>query len=78
MHLTATSGKYKWVFDRNFNINRAEASNVNKKANIERNWTWLWILLGALLVLLIFLLAFFIGRRSANKKKANSSHTEKD
>lgn len=78
MHLVATSGKYKWVFDRDFNITRSAAAKVNKKANIERNWTWLWILLGGLLVLLVFILAFFIGRHSANKKATQDSRSEKD
>ncbi|KRM96144.1 hypothetical protein FC19_GL001217 [Liquorilactobacillus aquaticus DSM 21051] len=78
MHVIATSGKYKWIFDRNFTITRSDAGKINKKANINRNWTWLWILLGVLLVLLVFMLAFFIGRRSANKKSTEDSLTAKE
>ncbi|KRN28917.1 cell surface protein [Lactobacillus selangorensis] len=75
LHLVATSGTKKWVFNRNFTITQAKAAKYNKKAvNLKKNYLWLWITLGILLLLLLLALVYYLGRRQGNHQGKHSEN----
>ncbi|MDR1773312.1 MAG: DUF916 and DUF3324 domain-containing protein [Clostridioides sp.] len=67
MHLIATSGKYKWEFNKEFEITSAEASQFNKSDVDIEDYTWIYLLAGAVLVLLIIL--FFVWKKKKKDKE---------
>lgn len=68
LHLVATSGHYKWVFNRNFTITATQAKKVNQHAIIKHNYLWLWIALGILLLALLLWLVYRLGQRNSKQK----------
>lgn len=64
LKLVAQNKGHKWEFSKDFTISGEEEQTLNKKAvGIKKDYTWLWILLGALLFILLLILAFLLGRR---------------
>lgn len=66
VHLVATAGKQRWVFDRHFTISRKAATKAN--AETPRDWRWLWWLLLLLLILVVIWVAYRLGKHQAAKK----------
>ncbi|MBC1651007.1 DUF916 and DUF3324 domain-containing protein [Listeria booriae] len=65
MEMVARSGEQVWRWTEYFTISGKDADSFNDKAvEIEKDYTWLYILLGSLLALLILLFVFLLGRKS--------------
>lgn len=63
---------YKWVFEKDFNVEGNVAKELNAKdVTIETNDTWLYILIGILIVFAIFLF-LFLKRRKRQEEEKNS------
>ncbi|EUJ37676.1 putative cell wall protein with a C-terminal hydrophobic motif [Listeria weihenstephanensis FSL R9-0317] len=70
MDMIATSGKQVWQWSEYFTIHDDTAKKLNDKAlDIEPDYTWLYIVAGSLLALLILLLVFLWGRKSKKKEE---------
>ncbi|BDR57292.1 DUF3324 domain-containing protein [Xylocopilactobacillus apis] len=63
--------KQKWNISREFTITKAQADQINRKnPKYKTDYTWLFIIIGILIVLLIiflFWLVFTLGRKKTNK-----------
>ncbi|MDQ7937011.1 DUF916 and DUF3324 domain-containing protein [Lactiplantibacillus sp. WILCCON 0030] len=68
LHLVATSGSQRWVFNRQFTVTKAAADHAN--AETPRDWHWLWWLLLIIIILLVIWLAYRFGKHQAAKKSA--------
>lgn len=69
MHVVASSGKHRWEFDKDFTISGEKAQELNKKdVSIKHNSSWLYILLGLLLLVLAFCLLLFVLWKKRKKK----------
>ena len=66
LHLVATAGGQRWVFDQQFTISRTAANKAN--AETPRNLQWLWWLLLVIVILLVIWFAYRIGKHQAKKK----------
>lgn len=64
LKLVAQNKSHKWEFSKDFTISGEEEQTLNEKAvGIKKDYTWLWILLGALLFIALLILAFLLGKR---------------
>lgn len=68
LHLVAKSGVKKWTFNRTFTITNAQAKKANKHAHIKKSYL-IWYILAAILLLLLLIFAFWLGKRSSKSKK---------
>lgn len=69
LHATAAEGK--WDFSKDFTISSEDAKKYNKKdVSIKEDNTWIYILIGIVLVLLIFITVMLLIR---NKKKKEAA-----
>lgn len=66
LHLVAKSGSQKWTLNRTFTVSKDQAAKANKHAHIKKSYT-LWIVLAVLLILLLLILAYWLGRRGSKK-----------
>ncbi|KGL38793.1 cell surface protein [Listeria newyorkensis] len=65
LDMIATSGEKFWKWSEYFTIDGKTADDLNETAlDIEKDYTWLYIIGGSILALLILLLVFLLGRRS--------------
>lgn len=65
LDMIATSGEKIWQWSEYFTIDGKTADDLNKTAlDIEKDYTWLYIIGVSILALLILLLVFLLGRRS--------------
>ena len=62
----------KWVFDKDFTITKERAEAVNKDSVIEKNYTWIWILVGVLLILLLLYGIYRWGKRQGSKQQTSN------
>ncbi|MBF2361878.1 DUF916 and DUF3324 domain-containing protein [Listeria marthii] len=70
LHLIARNADDKWEWTEEFTITSDEAKKANKVAlGLEKDYTWLYITGGVLLLLLILTATYFIGRRAAKKNQ---------
>nr|WP_269108592.1 DUF3324 domain-containing protein [Lacticaseibacillus saniviri] len=76
LHGTGSTGGQSWKFTRNFTISAAEADQLNQEAGFKPDYTWLWITIAILVLIILGLLIYWLGRRS-NKKK-NSANEEEE
>ncbi|WP_239256755.1 DUF916 and DUF3324 domain-containing protein [Listeria ilorinensis] len=71
LKMIATDGEQTWKWDETFTIDRADAKKYNDQAvGLEKDYTWLYITLGILGLVLLLLIVFLLGRRSSKKKEA--------
>lgn len=74
LKLVAQNKGHRWAFTKDFTIAASEAKKLNKKAvGIKKDYTWLYILIGILLFVLLLILAFLLGRRQRNDEKPQDS-----
>lgn len=66
LHLVATAGSQRWVFNRHFTISRSAAAKAN--AETPHDWRWLWWSLLMIVILLILWLTYRFGKHQAEKK----------
>ncbi|BDR59610.1 hypothetical protein XA3_20510 [Xylocopilactobacillus apicola] len=66
---TPVSKKYDFKMEKDFTITSAQSAQLNRQMGIKPNYTWLWITLGVLGVLLLILAVWYLARRT---KKKNS------
>ncbi len=84
LEMTATDGEHSWKWEEKFTIDQKDAQKYNDRAvGLEKDYTWLYVLLGAIGLLLLLLLVFLLGRRSSKKKaqqalEENNPEKEKD
>lgn len=65
LELEATDGNQKWKWDKNFTIDGDVAKDFNKQAvGLQKDYTIWYIIGGILLVLLLLVLVYWLGRRS--------------
>ncbi|MBC1998886.1 DUF916 and DUF3324 domain-containing protein [Listeria marthii] len=70
LHLVARNADDKWEWTEEFTITSDEAKKANKVAlGLEKDYTWMYITGGVLLLLLILTATYFIGRRTAKKNQ---------
>ncbi|MHC5252787.1 DUF916 and DUF3324 domain-containing protein [Listeria kieliensis] len=70
LHLTAWGSGKKWTFTKNFEIKRDEAAKWNDKAvELERDYTMWYVIGGVILVLLLLIGVYLLGRKSRKKKE---------
>ncbi|WP_099223829.1 DUF916 and DUF3324 domain-containing protein [Listeria costaricensis] len=71
MKMTATDGNdHTWKWDEKFTIERDDAKKYNDRAvGLEKDYTWLYITLGIVGLLILLLIVFLLGRRSSKKKE---------
>ncbi|RDX01498.1 cell surface protein [Listeria kieliensis] len=70
LHLTAWGSGKKWTFTKNFEIKRDEAAKWNNKAvELERDYTMWYVIGGVILVLLLLIGVYVLGRKSRKKKE---------
>ena len=65
--------KHQWTWEEEFIIERDKIGEINEQAvNIDRSFpTWIYYLLGIIICLIIVVLAFILGQKSAGKKRRN-------
>ncbi|MBC1435375.1 DUF916 and DUF3324 domain-containing protein [Listeria rocourtiae] len=69
LKMVATSGDNTWKWDEEFTIKGDDAKKLNDKAiDLEKDYTWWYIAGGALALILLVLLAFWLGKRSKKDK----------
>ncbi|HBM3881570.1 TPA: DUF916 and DUF3324 domain-containing protein [Listeria innocua] len=69
LHLVAKNKDDKWEWTKDFTISSDEAKKANDKAlGLEKDYTWLYITGGILLLLILITVTYLIGRRTAKKK----------
>lgn len=74
LKLVAQNKSHKWVFSKDFTIAKAEADKLNKKAvGLKKDYTWLYIIIGIVLFILLLVLAFLLGRRQRSEEKNEDS-----
>lgn len=77
LKMTATDGEHTWKWDEQFTIDKKDAQKYNNRAvNLEKDYTWLYIVLGVIGLLLLLLLVFLLGRRSSKKKEQGIKEKE--
>ncbi|MBF2562617.1 DUF916 and DUF3324 domain-containing protein [Listeria seeligeri] len=77
LKMTATDGEHTWKWDEQFTIDKKDAQKYNNQAvNLEKDYTWLYIVLGVIGLLLLLLLVFLLGRRSSKKKEQGIKEKE--
>ncbi len=77
LKMTATDGVHTWKWDEQFTIDKKDAQKYNNRAvNLEKDYTWLYIVLGVIGLLLLLLLVFLLGRRSSKKKEQGIKEKE--
>lgn len=77
LKMTATDGEHTWKWDEQFTIDKKDAQKYNNRAvNLEKDYTWLYIVLGVIGLLLLLLLVFLLGRRSSKKKEQDIKEKE--
>lgn len=70
LKLVAQNKSHKWEFSKDFTITGEEEQTLNEKAvGIKKDYTWLWILLGALLFIALLILAFLLGKRRSKDEE---------
>lgn len=67
----ATGGTLGWHFSRDFTISAADAAEYNKQAGFKPNYTWLYITIGVLAMLLFILGGYLLGRRGRKADDKN-------
>ncbi|WP_129044547.1 DUF3324 domain-containing protein [Companilactobacillus metriopterae] len=70
---TSEDKTQSWVVEKDFTITNADAAKYNKLAGIKPNYTWLYILIGLLVVIIILGLGIYLGRRNKNNNGDNSN-----
>ncbi|MFD0897572.1 DUF916 and DUF3324 domain-containing protein [Loigolactobacillus binensis] len=74
LDLKATSKGQKWHFKRNFTIAGAQAAKLNKRdVTIKPNYTWLYTLIGAVIIVLLVGLIWFFNRRQLKAKERENA-----
>lgn len=69
LKMVATSGDKTWKWDEEFTIKGDDAKKLNDTAvELEKDYTWWYIAGGALVLILLVLLAFWLGKRSKKDK----------
>ncbi|MBC1575582.1 DUF916 and DUF3324 domain-containing protein [Listeria booriae] len=69
LKMVATSGDKTWKWDEEFTIKGDDAKKYNETAvDLEKDYTWWYIAGGALAVILLVFLAFWLGKRSKKDK----------
>ncbi|EAD5716526.1 TPA: DUF916 and DUF3324 domain-containing protein [Listeria innocua] len=69
LHLVAKNKDDKWEWTKDFTISSDEAKKANDKAlGLEKDYTWLYITGGIILLLILITVTYLIGRRTAKKK----------
>lgn len=67
MHVVATSGKYRWEFNKDFTISGEQARELNRKdVTIQNDNSWIYILIGVILLILSGIILLILRKR--NKK----------
>lgn len=70
LELTATTKADRWHWKKNFTIKADEAKKLNAKdVTIKKDYTWVYILIGIILILLSILLVILILRRKQKKEE---------
>ncbi len=65
----ATSEKSKWVFEKDFTIKGKQAKGLNNQAvNVEKDYTWLYLLGGVLIFILVGIIVFLIYKLKRQRK----------
>ncbi|MFD0898034.1 DUF916 and DUF3324 domain-containing protein [Loigolactobacillus binensis] len=67
----ATGGTLGWHFARDFTISAAAAAKYNKQAGYKPNYLWLYIVIGALILILLVLSGYLLGRRGRQADDRN-------
>ncbi|MFD1318696.1 DUF916 and DUF3324 domain-containing protein [Loigolactobacillus zhaoyuanensis] len=67
----ATGGTLGWHFSRDFTITAAQASKYNKQAGFKPNYTWLYIAIGVLVLIMFVLGGYLLGRRGRKSDDKN-------
>lgn len=70
--IKATGGTLGWHFSRDFTISAADAAKYNKQAGFKPNYTWLYITIGVLAMLLFVLGGYLLGRRGRKADDKNA------
>lgn len=70
LKLNAQAKEGKWSFTKDFTISETDAKKYNSQdVSIKKDWTWVYILIGILLILIALFLIFFIIRRNRKKQE---------
>ncbi|AVL00551.1 DUF916 and DUF3324 domain-containing protein [Pediococcus inopinatus] len=73
MDITAKSKKQTWHFKKTFTITREKAAKLNAKdVSIKKDYTWIYILVGVLIILILIVIAFWLIRRKLKAKEAEN------
>ncbi|WP_257883073.1 DUF3324 domain-containing protein [Loigolactobacillus coryniformis] len=74
LDLVATSKGHKWHFKRNFTIAGQQATKLNKRdVTIKPDYTWLYTLIGAVVLILLIGVLWFFNRRKLKAKEAENA-----
>ncbi|WP_163654786.1 DUF916 and DUF3324 domain-containing protein [Listeria sp. PSOL-1] len=66
----ATSGSSKWKFEKDFTIKGDQANDFNNQAvDVKKDYTWLYMLLGGLLILILIGIIFFLIYKLKKQRK---------
>ncbi len=72
VHLVAKNKEDKWEWTKEFTISSDQAKKANKVAlGLEKDYTWMYIVGGVLLFILLIIATYFVGKRAAKKKQEN-------
>lgn len=67
----AHSGDREWKFEKDFEIKGKESSKFNKEAvSLEKDYTWIYILVGGVVVLILLLVILVLLRKLKNNKNS--------
>lgn len=74
LRLNATATEGKWSFTKNFTITAEDAKKYNNlDVSIKKDYTWIYILMGALLILLSIIIIILLISRNKQKKDEEKS-----
>ncbi|QEA53820.1 DUF916 and DUF3324 domain-containing protein [Loigolactobacillus coryniformis] len=74
LDLVATSKDHKWHFKHNFTIAGQQATKLNKRdVTIKPDYTWLYTLIGAVVLILLIGVLWFFNRRKLKAKEAENA-----
>ena len=72
MRVDTMSG-YSWTFDKKFTISQQTADRLNKKLGIKPDNTWMWWVIGGLILILVILGFVIVYRMGTKKGKKNEA-----
>ncbi|WP_461734528.1 DUF916 and DUF3324 domain-containing protein [Listeria kieliensis] len=79
LHMTLKADGKKWQWNEEFEIEGKDAKKLNEQAvELEKDYTMYYIIGGAVLVILMLIAGYLLGRRGSKKKNEKADHEDSE